>query len=167
MGHKKDMIGRWGRWTVVAFAGMERGHARWLARCDCGTERVVVGSELRRGNSTSCGCYAAENNRRKNRTHGQAQNGHESPTYHSWVSMKTRCFNSKCPQYYRYGGRGITVCDRWKGSFENFLADMGPRPAGKTIDRIDGTRGYAPDNCRWATPKEQAQNRAPSGTYKK
>jgi hypothetical protein len=81
-----------------------------------------------------------------------------TPTYRSWQAMKERCFNEKSIGYKRYGGKGITVCERWKNSFENFLADMGERPEGKTIDRIDHTGNYEPSNCKWSTRKEQARN---------
>jgi hypothetical protein len=82
-----------------------------------------------------------------------------SPTYRSWQHMKRRCCEVTHHNYYRYGARGIKVCDRWLESFENFLADMGIRPEGTTLDRKDGTKDYTPDNCRWATPTEQTDNR--------
>lgn len=90
--------------------------------------------------------------------HGHTVNGILSPTYMSWKAMKARCTNPNDYRYYRYGGRGITICERWLSSFENFLEDMGERPAGKTLDRINLNKGYFPDNCRWADSYEQAAN---------
>ena len=89
--------------------------------------------------------------------HGHSTRERLSPTYISWQNMRDRCNNPKCRHFHRYGGRGIRICDRWE-SFVNFLADMGERPAGKNLDRIDGLKGYSPQNCRWATPKEQRFN---------
>ena len=100
-----------------------------------------------------------------NTKHGHSpRNGKLSPTYRSWQSMKDRCQNSNCPAYKNYGGRGIAVCERWM-DFANFLEDMGTRPEGKTLDRIDNDGNYEPGNCRWATPKEQTQNRRPLKPY--
>lgn len=92
------------------------------------------------------------------------RHGHSSkrsPTYISWLGMRSRCLNSNSPKWPNYGGRGITICERWKHSFENFLADMGERPQGKTLDRLSPDGHYEPENCRWATPKEQAETRRP------
>lgn len=100
---------------------------------------------------------------RKRPTHGHSVGGH-SLTYSSWISMLSRCHNENRTNYHHYGGRGITVCPRWRESFENFLADMGERPAGKSIDRIDPDGNYEPDNCRWATQAEQLRNRRPRGS---
>jgi len=100
-----------------------------------------------------------------NYRHGHSSNGKPSPTYYSWRAMKKRCLNSNCPDYEYYGGRGIEVCERWM-DFVNFLADMGERPEGKTLDRIDNNGDYEPKNCRWATPKEQRQNQGEAKDYK-
>lgn len=93
-------------------------------------------------------------------THGHYTNGRASPTYKSWTNMRGRCENESSPSYHNYGGRGIKVCARWK-TFALFLADMGVRPAGTWLDRLDNNKDYSKDNCKWSTPKEQAQNRRP------
>lgn len=125
------------------------------ARCECGNLRTLNESALKSGNSTSCGCkqreYAASGT--ANLRHGMAG----SPTHKSWQKMRARCENPNDVGWRLYGARGIRVCDRWQ-SFENFLADMGRRPEGTSLERIDGTRDYEPSNCRWATPAEQTRN---------
>lgn len=135
--------------------------ALWVCLCDCGNETVTTSLKLRIGHTTSCGC-AWDEIRRKGAhvTHGQSK----TSTYRTWKEMRNRCLNANSTQFKWYGGRGITICDRWS-SFENFLADMGPRPIGMTLDRICGDGPYSPDNCRWATPKMQAETNR--GVFKK
>ena len=146
---------RFGRWRVISFAGHQGKRTAWHCACDCGTERVVAGLNLTQGRSTSCGCRAREVASANNATHRQT----DSPAYQSWLAMKKRCENPRASNYARYGGRGVTVCRRWASDFTAFLADMGPRPAGMTLDRIDPNGNYEPSNCRWATAHDQRVNR--------
>lgn len=141
---------RFGRLVVIG--GPDRGVAdvvRWHCRCDCGNERLVRALHLRSGHTVSCGCF----HRQRRVTHGAS----DTKTYRAWWDMLQRCRNPKLSNFRAYGGRGIRVCDRWQ-TFENFLADMGECPAGRSLDRIDNDGNYEPGNCRWATREQQHGN---------
>jgi len=140
---------RFGRFTVIS--GGTRRYC-WICRCDCGTQREITGSNLRAVKSTSCGCLRRERN--NHTTHGATG----TLTHKRWRAMRSRCLNPSASNYANYGGRGITICDRWS-DFESFLADMGECPGPEmTIERLHNSRGYEPGNCIWATKLTQARN---------
>jgi hypothetical protein len=151
-----DLSGRrFGRLAVVASEGFRDGRWRWLCRCDCGGTRVTSTASLRGGHAKSCGCIVGK----AGTTHGHTVGRKQSSEYQSWHAMIRRCEDPAIARYGRYGGRGITVCQRWRDSFVAFLADMGPKPGrGYSIERKDNDGNYEPGNCRWATPTEQSRN---------
>jgi hypothetical protein len=146
---------RFGRLTTVEDLGVEPGKGRiWRCRCDCGNEVSVPAKQLKY-KQRSCGCITT-------RTHGRSRDAGSknlSPTYAIWAQVIQRCTNPKSSAWKWYGARGITVCDRWRYSFSAFLEDMGERPEGLSIDRIDNDGNYEPGNCRWATKSQQNANR--------
>ena len=157
----KSLIGfRFGRLTVIERAPNRRpNQVRWICRCDCGTLTDVAGSNLKNNTVLSCKCLQREVRIRSghsNKTHGMTG----TREFHSWQSMKQRCLDKNYDHYADYGGRGIKICKRWLKSFQNFYADMGPRPKGHSLDRYPNPDGnYEPKNCRWATPFQQRWNR--------
>jgi hypothetical protein len=159
----KDLTGeRFGRWLVVEHSHVKAKNHYWLCRCDCGREKAVGVSGLKTGLSRSCGCLMRELAKTRQLRHGGAA-GKKSGEYQVWSQMKHRCENPDANGFANYGGRGIKVCERWKGEdgFINFVADMGARPSlSYTLDRFPNNDGdYEPGNCRWATSKEQSRNK--------
>jgi hypothetical protein len=149
-----------GRLTVIERFRSRKGRVTWLCRCSCGKLRELPSNDLTTGHTTSCGCLRRERLLASNTTHGHSARSGNTPTYRSWKSMRLRCLNSGSTGYECWGGRGISIDPRWD-KFENFLADMGERPKGRTLDRIDVNGNYEPDNCRWATHMEQRMNQRP------
>ena len=146
---------KFGRLTVKHMAGIAANKERtWLCVCDCGNETIAKGYYLRKGVTKSCGCLQTETRIK----HGHTLGKRDTPTYKSWENMMQRCTNPKHHHWHKYGGSGISVCDSWR-TFANFLADMGERPQGTTLDRIEGSNGYSPDNCKWSSIKDQQRNR--------
>lgn len=146
---------KFGRLTVV---GEWLPGSKWECLCDCGCTRFVSSTSLVSNKTLSCGCLLKEKRGTGSLIHGKSS----TKTHATWCAMITRCYNEKGRAYKYYGGRGITVCNRWRDSFENFLEDMGEHPKGLSLDRIDNDKGYSKENCRWATTTEQSRNRSTS-----
>jgi hypothetical protein len=166
MGRLIDLTSqRFGRLLVIRKV-KAKSHASsyWECICDCGTVKIISGAKMRRGVQISCGCYRKQ---RRGITAVNYKHGYAHPcerTYKTWKEMRQRCYNPRKSNYRYYGKKGIRVCDRWK-DFCCFVADMGERPLSKTLDRINPDGDYTPDNCRWATPLEQASTNR--GLFKK
>lgn len=146
-----------GKLTVIALGSKNKyGTLKWICQCSCGSNpKEVFGTSLRNGHTKSCGCLQKVIQAERKTKHGMRK----SSTYHCWTAMIQRCVNINNPGFKDYGARGITVCDRWLNSFENFLEDMGEKPRGLSLDRIEVNGNYEPSNCRWASDKEQSRNK--------
>lgn len=162
-----DLSGQqFGLWTVLAYSHLGNHAHMWHCRCACGTRRIVDSRGLRNGRSASCGCVRKQSCAVANKKRRKATLRRHDPVYACWLAMRQRCLNKTNKYYPEWGGRGITICDRWlhgdgtKDGFECFRDDMGPRPKGArySVERRDNFAGYRPDNCYWATPKEQLAN---------
>lgn len=157
-----DLSGRrFGRLSVVRYAGTRARKPYFSCQCDCGQSLTVCGVNLSTSRTSSCGCLHSEIAKEATATHGESRVGKRTPEYRTWIQMKTRCENPNYREFHYYGGRGIKVCERWSASFESFLSDVGRKPSPQySIDRWPDVNGhYEPGNVRWATNRQQAENR--------
>lgn len=147
MSRHEDITGqKFGRLTALYYLGS----GKWLCRCECGNQSTPLVASMKKGLSQSCGCL----HRERRTKHGM----HKDRVYRVWTSMRARCRNPNDSSFHNYGGRGIKVCERWDKSFSNFVADMGTRPRGFDIDRIDNDKDYCPENCRWISRRQNLLN---------
>lgn len=162
----QEYIGKkYGRLTILKESGFvqysKTKMRKVLCKCDCGKEKEIDLNSIKRGKSTSCGCFNKEFAKQNSTKHGMSMlyTGVKHPDYCIWTKLKSRCLNPKDKSYKHYGGRGIKICDRWLNSFENFINDLGWRPSKKySLERIDYNKDYCPENCKWILKSEQSKN---------
>lgn len=151
------------RLVVISVLREKGKKAVAVCKCVCGAEKTTLLAHVKSGSVKSCGCLKRETSAKTglaNKKHGHSSPEARSPEYRSWETMKARCYNQSNPDYQRYGGRGILVCDEWRSNFQNFFSDMGQRPKNTTLDRVDFNGDYRKENCRWATQSVQQRNKS-------